>query len=304
MLKKWFEWVKEVVAHFVERHQQLSQLYQLEELRANLDQILSDLDEVESIQSGVETKNPKLVDLADQLEQSLGGVFDQLILALVEADNPDSESAPTLSEGPPNSFFLAPLDAPDWYKWGLTHRPFPTPASTAEGAETGALRRPFQKNRLEIDSWSDDQLFEFIALQLGLELPDDLSKVYMTWEGPEYGPVDLTDQLAKQLTGQAGADRLHMALLIICGAMVVTTHAPREQAAIAANLIYYLATGSCLGGSHPLEIKIEAGARQLIQQGTIRSLQDATFFVFHALDLPHPASVEFVKLDHLQIWGW
>lgn len=139
-------------------------------------------------------------------------------------------------------------------------------------------------------------LMTLINFHMGLELPDDTSKVYCAapFLEPEYGPVDVSDEMALHRAGMVGVDDLHNALLIICGALTESSGTTRVNAVLAASLCYYLATRMCISSGHPRESEVE----QEVRDWNFDYLQDAVAFVFDRFGLVHTASVEYIMRQH------
>ena len=136
-------------------------------------------------------------------------------------------------------------DEPEWYTWVMANR------------ET-----IFGNNAMPMAPWDElvtvypDQLdnlgiYRLIFYHMGITIPWDMSKVYFPpFCDAEYGYIDLTAENAIQYAGMQGFDQLHDALLIICGINADAAGSTRENAQVAANLLYYAVTRACVGGNH------------------------------------------------------
>lgn len=189
---------------------------------------------------------------------------------------------------------------PVWYTEGINTRPWPMPNSLDTVAVSESLRMPWETREIA----EGISAVQMLNQQMGLELPDDTTKTY--WVpfdefGPEYGPVDITPELAIRCAGMQGVDELHNALLIICGSAASAVGTPQTEAIRCANLSYYLATGLYVGpGNDPRDTEVETAIRESAQstggwwgEGHML-LMDAVAMVFAAFDVPHTVSVEYI----------
>lgn len=177
---------------------------------------------------------------------------------------------------------------PEWYRWMLENRPFGSDALPMQPWDSMVEIRPH-----ELDLRG---LYTVIEYHMGITIPWDISKIY--WppfsEGEEYGDIDITPENAMQIAGMEGVDVMHNALLIICGALVGPSNSTRENAIVAANLIYYLATRMVVGGNIPKELKLE----REIRERDFPLLQDAVAFLFDRCGLIHTASTDYHRFYH------
>jgi len=176
---------------------------------------------------------------------------------------------------------------PEWYTWGLANRPLGGNAQPMAPWSDFVTVLPQELDKLG--------LMSLINFHMGLELPDDMSKVYFApYLEPEFGPVDISDEMALSCAGMVGMDDLHNALLIICGALAEPSGTSRTNAIMAASLCYYMATRMCISSGHPRESEVEREVRDY----NFDFLQDAVAFVFDRFGLVHTASVEYITRQH------
>jgi len=138
----------------------------------------------------------------------------------------------------------------------------------------------------------------FLNVELGLELPDDASKIYWPpyWDEPEYGPADFDSKMASFCSGQVGVDDLHNALLVVCGSAATAGGQSMQIGVQLANLCYYMATSSVAGGTGQ-ELIAEQRIRKM-QGVTYLSMQDAVAMAFSFFDVVHPVSTEYMMVNH------
>lgn len=181
---------------------------------------------------------------------------------------------------------------PDWYVWIMSNR------DVIFGDQTVPMRPWDHSCSVDNpDALTLVEIYRLVMFDMGISIPFDTAKVYMTDAGVEYGYVELTSANALHYTNMQGFDNLHDALLVICGLNADAVGAKKSMAIVAANMLYYAATCACVGGNHPLELKIE---REIRGDSAERFpfLQDAVKHVFERCGLVHTASVCYSRFEH------
>lgn len=138
-------------------------------------------------------------------------------------------------------------------------------------------------------------IYKIIYYHMGINFPRDMNKMYLPpmSDWPEYGPADITAENAVEIAGMQGVDMFHNALLITTGSCTES----KEMAQVAANLLYYAATKLCVGGNHPLELRLESEIRNAPAE-RYPLLQDAVAYIFEECGLVHPNSVAYNRFPH------
>jgi hypothetical protein len=153
-------------------------------------------------------------------------------------------------------------------------------------------------NFCEPRNWTNLEVHQFIALQMGLSWPSDWSKEYtppLSEEGPEYGPVDVSDEIATRLTDRLPQDPLHCGLLILCGSLANAAQFDRDKACRMCEALYYIATCTLLPASKAGSFEEIQFLKEISESGAEPYLlMDAVALLFQRWDVPHTASNEYV----------
>lgn len=175
--------------------------------------------------------------------------------------------------------------APDWYTWGIENRPWPMPKK---------LWLPFEGG-IRPEAMTIKQTTHFLNVQMGLELPFDLSKHYSCWGGDEYGSPDLDEASVYSLTGFVPYDKLHGALVLICVSGAEAIGKGRGLGLEAAQLLYYVATARAAGSTGRFA---QVANEVRTENSPLFVLMDAVTLILHRYGLPETRSVEYGAISN------